>query len=550
MVMSNDGRFIVYSATEEDPVSQAKSRLFLRRTDQADAKLISGTEGGISPFLSPDDRWVGFWADGKLMKVSIDGGVPVILCDSTMHFGASWGRDNNIVFSPYNSVGLYRVSAAGGKSEPLTKPDKAQEEFSHRLPHCLPDGKSVLFTITRDYFDLRPRVALLDLETRKWRVLIEDAADARYAPSGHLVFLRQGTLMAVPFDLGRLEITGQPVPTITNIMQALNYTHDYHNTDAGQFSISDSGWLVYASGGIVPDWQNTLVWVDQKGNAQPVASFKAPFFAPRLSPDGQRIAYDSRGREWQEWIYDLNRGTASRLTGEGRACWANWTPDGKRVVFAWWRSGQPNLYWQAADGSQPMERLTTSDYWQAPGSLSPDGAIVPFREEPEPPVGHIRLLDLRSRRATPFLNSTADEYYPEVSPDGRWLAYVSDESGRWEVYVRPFARAEGKWLISSDGGREPLWARNGKQLFYRSRDVRQVWVVDIRTDGGFSPSKPRLVFEKPGYEKAAPFRGWDISHDGQRFLMVKEEEMKPQPVTEMILVQNWFEELKRLCPTK
>ena len=469
------------------------------------------------------------------------------MCDFKLNFGASWGRDNNIVFSPYNNVGLFRISADGAKAEALTTPDKTKEEFSHRLPQCLPDGKSVFFTITGEFFDLQPRVALLDLKTRKWHVLIENGADARYVPTGHLIFLRQGTLMAVPFDLERLEITGQPVPAIANIMQALNYIHDYHNTAAGQFSISDSGSVVYAPGGIVPDRQNTLVWVDQKGSAEPVASFKAPFFAPRLSPDGKRIAYDARGREWQVWIYDLNRGTASRLTGEGRACWGHWTPDGKRVVFAWWQSGHPNLYWQAADGSQPMERLTTSDYSQLPGPPSPDGTTLPFLEEAGTPFADILLLDLGSRRITPFLNSPVDEYHPEFRPDGRWLAYASTDSGRWEVYVRPFPRSGGKWQISSDGGWEPLWARSGRKLFYRWGN--QVWVVDVRTDTGFTPGKPRLLFEKPGYAHAHPHSGWDISLDGRRFLMVKEEEMKPQPVTEMILVQNWFEELKRICPT-
>jgi predicted Ser/Thr protein kinase len=551
MTMSSDGRFIVYSAVVDDPAAQNDCRLYIRRIDQMEAIPIPGTEGGFGPFLSPDNRWIGFgvWEDdgGKLRKVPIDGGVPATLCDSLLHMGASWGRDDYIVFSPFESVGLSRVSAAGGKSEALTTPDKTKEEWSHRLPHYLPDGKSLLFTITKEMFDLQPRVALLDLETRKWRVLLEDAADARYVPTGHLVFLRQGTLMAVPFDLRRLEVTGQPVPVIADVMQALNYTHNYMNTAAGQFSVSDSGWLVYSPGGIVPDWQNTLVWVDQKGNAQPAASFKAPFFAPRLSPDGQRIAYDVRGRGWQIWIYDLNRGTASKLTSEGRAAWANWTPDGKRLVFAWWRSGQGNVYWQAADGSQPMERLTTSDYWQSPGSLSPDGAILTFLEEPTS-YPDILLLDLRSRRITPFLNSPASECYPEFSPDGRWLAYTSDESGRIEVYVRSFPGPGGKWLVSSEGGVEPLWARNGKQLFYRSMDGQKLWVVDIRTDGGLSPSKPHLVFEKAGYVPAGPHRGWDISLDGQRFLMVKEQEMNPQPVTEMILVQNWFKELKRLCP--
>jgi hypothetical protein len=312
------------------------------------------------------------------MKVSIDGGVPLTLGDATLPFGASWGPDNNIVFSQGTTTGLSSVSADGGKPEILTTPDKPKEETSHRLPHCLPRGKGVLFTIMRENFDLQPRVAWLDLKTRKWSVLLEDAADARYVPTGHLVFLRQGTLMVVPFDLDSCEVTGQPVPAVANVMQALNIGGAGYNTAAGQFSVSDSGWLVLAVGGIMPDAGDSLVWLGQKGNVQPVASFKAPFFAPRLSPDGQRIAYVTAGRENQVWVYDLNRGTASRLTGEGKPGFVTWTPEGKGVAFSWLNPGPPNPYWHPADGSSAMERLTTSDYWQEAGPFSPDKATLAF----------------------------------------------------------------------------------------------------------------------------------------------------------------------------
>ncbi len=553
MAISSDARFIVYSAVKENPGPQDKSRLYLRRLDQLQARPIAGTEGGSNPFLSPDDRWIGFWTDGKLMKVSIDGGVPTPLCNADLMFGASWASDNSVIFAPVAGSGLFRISAEGGDPESLTTPDKMMEEYSHRLPHCLPDGKSLLFTIMRVDIDLQPRIAWLDLKTRKWHVLMVDAADARYAPTGHLVFLRQGTLMVVPFDLGRHEVTGQPVPAIANVMQALNVLNTDYNTAAGQFSISDSGWLVFAEGGILPDAQNSLVWMDRQGGAEPIASFKAPIYSPRLAPDGRRLAYTTVGIENRLSIYDPDRGTTGPLTGEGRAFWANWTPDGKRVVFDWSKSGQHNLYWQPADGSSGMERLTTSDSSQYPGSWSPDGTTLAFAVEGQPETGNdILLLDVRSHRVTPFLNSRADERYPEFSPDGRWMAYVSMESGREEVYVRPFPGPGGKWQISHQGGREPLWARDGKQLFYRSweeGDWPLVWAVDVRTDGGLSPSRPRLLFRAPGLGVGSPIRAWDLSLDGRRFLMVRLEERKSHPATEMILVQNWFEELKRLCPT-
>ena len=248
MAISRDGHFIVYSAIAENSGPDAKPQLYLRRTDQSEARPIAGTEGGDMPFLSPDDRWVGFWASGKLMKDSIDGGVPVTLTNATSPFGASWGLDNTIMFAKDYASGLFEVSAEGGQPLSLTTPDRTKGEISHRLPHRLPDGKSALFTIMSEAYDLHPRTALLDVRTRKWRVLVDDAADARFVPPGYLVFLRQGTLMAVPFDLGRLEVTGQPVPVLTNVKQSLNGVSNGINQASGQFSISDSGWLVYAEG--------------------------------------------------------------------------------------------------------------------------------------------------------------------------------------------------------------------------------------------------------------------------------------------------------------
>jgi Tol biopolymer transport system component/DNA-binding winged helix-turn-helix (wHTH) protein len=550
MAISRDGHFIVYSAIAGSPGPDAKPRLYLRRTDQSEARPIAGAEGGEMPFLSPDDRWVGFWTGGKLMKVSVDGGVPVTLTNLTWPFGASWTLDNTILFASGSDNSLFRVSAEGGEAESLTAPDRSKQEYSHRLPHCLPDGKSALFTIMSETFDLHPRVALLDVKTRKWRVLIDDAADARYVPPGYLVFLRQGTLMAVPFDLGRLEVMGQQAPVLANVMQSLNGTNDYVNQASGQFSISDSGWLVYAEGGIFPDRQNSLVWVDRQGRTEAIAAFKAPFFAPRLSPDGKQIAYQTLGKESQVWVYDINRGTASRLTGEGRARWPNWTPDGKRLVFGWCKEGAPNLYWQPADGSGAMERLTKSDFWQSPGSWSPDGATLAFAELKPKTLRHIFLLDLKSHGTAPFLNSSATEAYPELSPDGRWMAYTSDETGRLEVYVRPFPGPGGKWLISQEGGTEPLWARSGKQLYYRSLDGKEVWAVDFQTGAGFTASKPRRLLKMTEVMgTGAPIRSRDVSLDGQRLLMVKLEDTKPTPVTELVLIVNWAEDLKLLAPT-
>jgi serine/threonine-protein kinase len=547
MAISSDGRFIVYSATEENPGPQAIPRLYLREMDQSEAKPIAGTDGGINPFLSPDNRWVGFWADRKLKKVPIEGGVPTVLCDVRLLFGANWGRDNSIVFADGYATGLSIVSADGGKPETLTKPDPKREESSHRLPSWLPNGKAALFTVMRHAWDQQPWLALLRLDTREWHVLLQDAADARYVPTGHLVFLRQGTLMAVRFDLARLEVIGQPFPLVENVTQAFSIDAQ-RNTGAGQIGISDTGSLIYAPGGVTPDPRNSLVWVDQRGIEQPVTALQAAFFAPRLSPDGQRIAYNTYRRESPVWVYDLGTGTNYKLTSEGDAGYPIWTPDGKRILFGWKKSLVTNLFWQPYDGSSPMGRLTTSEFDEFPGSWSSDGKTVALVEWHPADTGmDIDVLDVGSGRVTPFLNSQSWETHPEFSPEGRWIAYTSNESKRYEVYVRAFPGPGIKQQISTEGGIEPLWARNDKQLFYTWGD--QVWVVDVRTDGGFATGKPRLLFEKPGFFHSAPIRCYDLSLDSQRFLMVKLDQRKPTPVTEMILVQNWFNELQRLVPT-
>ena len=546
MTLSSDGRFIVYCAIEGSPSLQAVSRLYIRRTDQMEAKAIAETEGAMNPFLSPDDRWIGFWADGKLLKVPVEGGVPTALCDVPWPYGFSWGSDNQIVYARQEDTGLFWVSSDGGNPEALTVPDKSKEEYSHRLPHCLPGGKGILFTVMRHGWDVQPHVAVLDLSTHKWRTLVEDASDARYVRTGHLVFLRQGTMMIAPFDLDRMEVTAQPVATVANVAQSLNTGNTGYDTAAGQFSISSSGSMIYVPGGILPDRENSLVWVDYEGKVQPITTFRAPFFAPRISPDGQHIAYSTLGKARQVWIYDLPRGTATRLTSEGMASWVAWAPDDRRLTFGWSRNGLANIYWEFADGSAPMERITESEYDQYPASWSHDGQTLAFVQNQLDNRNDIMFLEVRDRKVMPGLSSRFQETYPEFSPDGRWIAYTSNESGRDEVYVQAFPGPGGRVQISSEGGTEPVWSRSGKEIFYRQHD--QVWATDVQIGSRLTAGKPRLLFERAGFGWGFPVRSWDISPDGRRFLMVRLDERKPQPVNEITLVQNWFDELARLRP--
>lgn len=546
MAVSADGRVLVYSAVRANPGPGDRPRLYLRRIDELEAKPIMGTEGGLCPIISPNGDWVGFWADGKLRKVPSKGGIPTALCDVPLPFGFCWAAGDQIVFARERDSGLMRISAEGGQPETLTTPDRSKEEYAHILPHVLPGGDRVLFTIKRHPWDLQPRLAVLDLNSGQWRAFLDNGADGRYVATGHLAFLRQGTLMVVPFDPDRLKLTGQPVPVVGDVLQTLNTTASYYDTAQGQFDISTSGSLIYATGGIVPDSENTLEWVDQRGQVEPIVSFKAPFFSARLSPDGRRIAYSLMGMESHIWIRDLARGTAARLTTEGVAEFPQWTPDGERLIFDWLEAGVPNIYWRAADGSSPMERLTESPRFQFPGSVSPDGETLAFMERQDENNYDIYFLDLRDRRVTPFLNSRFFEAYLTFSPNGRWVAYVTTESGRREVYVQAISGPKGKWQISPEGGTRPLWAPNGRQLFYWSG--KHVWVVDIEAGAGFSAGRPRLLLDLEGYGRGEPVATWDISRDGRRFLMTKLGDEKTQPITEFILVQNWFEELKRLVP--
>jgi eukaryotic-like serine/threonine-protein kinase len=548
MALAHNGQFMVYGAAANNRV-----QIYYRGMDQMDATPVEGTDGGMHPFLSPDDQWIGFWENRqKLEKVPVTGGVPTILYSELPPFngnlgvlGADWGPENAIIFSARPGRGLSRISGAGGSPEVLTVPDKTKDEFGHRLPHYLPDNKGVIFTVVGKASNVHPRLALLDLKTRKWREVIKDAADGRYLPTGHLVFLRRGTLMAVAFDIDRLEVEGQPASTGENVMQALNMGDLMQDSGAGQYSVSDSGCLAYIPGGIRPDKENSLIQVDLKGNVWPVGEGKTAFDNPRFSPDGRRIAFQTFGQESFLGIYDLSGNITRLLTEVGQLVNVAWTPDGKRLVFGWSDTGSANLYWKPADAFSPMARLTVSENSQFPGSFTPDGSTLAFVESHPKTKMDILLLDMKSRQVTPYLNSTYQEGWPEISPNGRWLAYASDESGsgQREVWVRPFPGPGGKWQISKGPSLSPIWSKDGKHLFYHGNN--QVWEVVVKTEGDFSAGTPRLLFKNVGFGERYPIRNWDLWPDGLGFLTVKADETKPAFVTELILIQNWFEELKR-----
>jgi eukaryotic-like serine/threonine-protein kinase len=549
LALSPDGTHLAYVA-----IQGGSQQLYLRALDSLEAKPIPGTEGAVTPFFSPDGQWVGFFVGGKLKKVSVSGGEAVSLGNAANPQGASWSSQGMIAFASTNVSSLEQVSDAGGARQPLTRFEKG--ENTHRWPEFLPGGNAVLFAAGAGGTLANAHIVVQSVRTGERRNLIQGGTHPRYAPSGHLVFAQGGTLMAVPFDPEQREVTGTAVPVAEGVLLS-------RSSGAAQYSISATGSLVYASGGI-QSAQSRLVWVNRNGLDQPLAAPARFYLFPHLSPDGRRVAVNIVEQESQVWLYDLSRNTLTRLTFNGDTNLnPTWTPDGKRIAFSSTSEGPGNIFWQFADGSGGLERLTTSEFNHFPHSWSPDGQMLAFIEV-NPATGRdIWVLRMsapssgsgqgpspdsgQGRKAQPFLRTPFDETEPRFSPDGRWLTYISDESGRYEVYVQPFPGPGGKWQISTEGGIEPVWNPNGRELFYRSGD--KMMAVEIATLPGFAAGTPRMLFEGRYDLAPVPTVNYDVSPDGQRFLMLKPSESAVAAPTQINIVLNWFEELKQKVPT-
>jgi Tol biopolymer transport system component len=522
VAISPDGSLIAYVAT-----LGGQTRLMLRPMNNLQATPLSGSVNAIAPFFSPDNRWIGFFADGQLKKISTSGGSPVIICDAAVGLGGSWGTDETIVFAASTGSGLSQVSANGGKPRLVTNLATDKGEFSHRWPELLPDGKTVLYTVgTLGNWD-DAQIVAQSLATGQRSVLIQGGTNPHYLASGQILYARGGAILAVPFDSANLKLTGTPVQVLDNILESAD--------GAAQVAVSPLGNAVYVIGGL--GMERRLVSVDRAGYPTPLAAPPKAYAAPRVSPDGRKLLVTIIDDATENvWLYDFATGTLNPVTSTGDTRFPIWTPDGDRATFCSGDGGPANLFWARIAEPESPERLSSSDNIQLPGSWSPDGQMLAFVERQPTSGRDIWLLRMKDRTAHPFVSSPYDESAPRFSPDGRWMAFVSNESGRNEVYVSPLTDGARKQQVSNDGGAEPVWGHNGRELFYRS--ARKMMAVSVMLSDNIRIGKSQTLFEGSFEQGTIDTANYDITSDQKRFLMVAEGEGASAQSALHVLI-NW-----------
>ena len=530
--ISPDGLRLAFVAS--DP--SGKALLWVRPLDSPNAQPLSGTEEALDPFWSPDSRFIGFFAGGKLKKIELSGGTVQTLCGASIPRGGSWSSTGVIVFGPSPNEPLYQVSVTGGPASPLTKLEPSRQEASHRWPHFLPDGRHFLYSVLGGPQSQGIYVTSLDGKENR-RVLDISNSIAMYAAPGYLLFRREATLMGQAFDLDKLQLSGDPFPVAEQVGFDLSTFQTY-------FSASQTGVLAYsaATGG-----KTQLTWIDRGGKEIGPVGQPANYIRPSLSPDGKRVAVDGSDLQGNRdvWLIDLASGKPTRFTFDaGQDLFAVWSPDGGRIVFGSDRNGPRNLYQRSATGATKEELLLKSDFNAYPVDWSRDGRYIAYViNDPKTRIDVWVLPLVGDQKPFPFANTGASERGARFSPDGRWLAYVSDESGIPQIYVQNFPGAGGKWQVSTSGGYHLAWRHDGKELFYVSAD-RKIMAVDIKGEGAsFEAGAPKTLFDL----RVPTFTGsqaqFAVTPDGQKFLIANTVgENRSEPIT---VALNWTADLKQ-----
>ena len=539
VAISPDGTRIVYVAD---------NRLYLRALNSlSDAIAIRGSEDAREPFFSPDGRWIGFQGPGQLVRTPVEGGAPISLGTTRNPWGVSWDADGVIRYGQ-GSDGIWQVAPTGSAASRVIAVKEG--EWAHG-PQLLPGGDWVLFTLrppSQDSWD-QAQIVAQSLASGERIVLVDRGRDARYIPTGHLVYGLNGVLLGVPFDVRARRVTGPAVPLVEGVMDADVRTGAMH------FSVANDGTLVYLSG--VSGERVALSWVNRNGRREPLAADALAYSCPRVSPDGSRLAVEIGGRDGVDiYIYDLARKSLTRLTSNAvHGRYPLWTPDSKRVVFYSDADGG-GLFSMAADGSGTVARLTTSRAYQTPYSWADGGRTLLIEQRSTDQIRNADIYRLSlgaNPAASPLVQTDEADEEPAVSPDGRWLAYTGKDAAGANVFVRPYPQVDaGRFQISTADGDSPLWSRDGKQLFYISRG--RAMSVPIETAPAFRAGSPAVMFDLPPFYTSSlrTRRQWDIAPDGERFLIMNpgDPATGEHSQSRLVVVLNWYEELKRLVPAK
>jgi serine/threonine protein kinase/Tol biopolymer transport system component len=533
IAISHDGKIVVF---------KANNNFYIRNMSLFKPQLIPSLENASTPFFSPDDKWIGFFKDGKLEKISISGGTPVVLAGASDNRGATWNNNGSIVFTSTTTVGLSLISENGGTVKMITNPDSTKNERTHRWPSFLPDGKHVLFTVglnsSPDYYE-NATIDVVDIETGERKKLIKDASTARYINTGHILFSRSGILYIVPFDPDKLEITGQPLPVLEGVYSDLT-------TGITNYMVSDNGTLAYIPGAIEGESRN-IVKVGMNGQMTILDSVGHPYSEPELSPDNKKIALVVRdGEDSDIWTFDIARKTLTKLTFGGLNRTPHWSPDGKYIAYMKKvnNNSKTIIVMKPSDGSGQEKEIYSSDGRLYVDEWSKDGNFLIVDNLTLQSQSDLLIVPLTgNKKPWKYLDSPKDEYEACLSPDGKWIAYLSNESNTYQIYVRSFPdKDKGKWQISAIAADEPRWSPDGKFLYYRQGS--QLIEVPVSFSPTFTPGLPKVLisgFPSMNVDSGISF---DIASDGKYFITTAP--LGGSTIKKIAVVTNWTQEIKNL----